>query len=84
MAQAKRKNTTAFLKTADAKLYKLHDEFFRAYAAVLKRQDGGQSYSQRCSFPIQRNREKSFHARVRRRNFQTAFQNNRSADIQLS
>jgi len=59
MAQAKRKNTTAFLKTADAKLNKLHDEFCRAYAAVLKCQDGGQSYSQRCSLPIQRNREKA-------------------------
>ncbi len=43
MAQAKRKNTTAFLKTADAKLFKLHDEFCRAYAAVLKCQDAGQS-----------------------------------------
>jgi hypothetical protein len=35
MAQAKRKNITAFAKTADAELFKLHDKFCKAYAAVL-------------------------------------------------
>jgi len=41
MAQAKRKNTTAFAKTADAELFKLHDKFHSAYAAVLQLQAAG-------------------------------------------
>jgi hypothetical protein len=35
MAQAKRKNTTAYAKTADAKLFKLHDDFCKTYNTVL-------------------------------------------------
>ena len=34
MAQAKRKNTTAFAKTADDKLFKLHDAFVKAYETM--------------------------------------------------
>ncbi len=41
MAQAKRKNTTAYAKTADAELFKLHDKFCKAYAAVLQLRGGG-------------------------------------------
>jgi hypothetical protein len=35
MSQAKRKNTTAYAKTADAELFRLHDKFCKAYSAVL-------------------------------------------------
>src|SRR6266404_2399849 len=41
MAQAKRKNTTASAKTADVELFKLHDKFCKAYAAVLQYREGG-------------------------------------------
>jgi hypothetical protein len=41
MAQAKRKNTTAYAKTADAELFRLHDKFCKAYAAVLFYRKGG-------------------------------------------
>jgi hypothetical protein len=42
MSQAKRKTTTAYAKTADAELFKLHDKFCKAYAAVLiYERDGG-------------------------------------------
>src|SRR5438034_207163 len=40
LAQAKRKNTTAFAKTADAKLFKLHDTFVKAYE-TMKQYEGG-------------------------------------------
>jgi hypothetical protein len=36
MARAKRNNTTAYAKTADAELFRLHDKFCKAYAAVLQ------------------------------------------------
>src|ERR1700722_19162572 len=41
MAQAKRKNTTAYAKTADAELFRLHDKFCKAYAAVLFYRNAG-------------------------------------------
>jgi hypothetical protein len=43
MSQAKRKITTAYAKTADAELFRLHDKFCKAYAAVLfyKKAGGG-------------------------------------------
>jgi hypothetical protein len=41
MAQAKRKNTTAYAKTADAELFTLHDKFCKAYTAVLYYQRAG-------------------------------------------
>ncbi|SRR6266404_74379 len=40
MAQAKSKNTTAFAKTADAHLFKLHDTFVKAYE-TMKQYEGG-------------------------------------------
>jgi hypothetical protein len=40
MAEAKRKNTTAFVKTADAELFKLHDTFVKAYA-TMQQYEGG-------------------------------------------
>lgn len=36
MAQAKRKNTTAYAQTADANLFKLHDAFCKAHATMLQ------------------------------------------------
>jgi hypothetical protein len=44
MAQAKRKNTTAFAKTADAKLFKLHDTFYKAYE-TMQQYEGGEEES---------------------------------------
>jgi hypothetical protein len=41
MSKAKRKTTTAYAKTADADLFKLHDAFCKAYAAVLVYQKAG-------------------------------------------
>ena len=35
MSKAKRKTTTAYAKTADAELFRLHDKFCKAYSAVL-------------------------------------------------
>ena len=35
MSKTKRKTTTAYAKTADAELFRLHDKFCKAYSAVL-------------------------------------------------
>src|SRR5258708_7934674 len=40
MAKAKAKNTTAFATIADAKLFKLHDTFVKAYA-TMQQYEGG-------------------------------------------
>jgi hypothetical protein len=40
MARAKRKTTTSTVKTADDALFKLHDNFCKAYSAVLSLQAG--------------------------------------------
>jgi hypothetical protein len=40
MARAKQKNTTAFATTADAKLFKLHDTFVKAYATMQQYKGG--------------------------------------------
>jgi hypothetical protein len=40
MAPAKRKTTTAYAKTADADLFKLHDKFCKAYSDMLSLQAG--------------------------------------------
>jgi hypothetical protein len=47
MSKAKRKTTTAYAKTADAELFRLHDKFCKAYAAVLfyKKAGGGSAGS---------------------------------------
>jgi hypothetical protein len=42
-ARAKQKNTTVYAKTADADLFKLHDKFCKAYAAMLSSQRAGGS-----------------------------------------
>jgi hypothetical protein len=44
MAQAKRKYTTAFAQTADAKLFKLHDAFVKAYE-TMRQHEGGAGVS---------------------------------------
>ena len=41
MSKAKRKTTTAYAKMADAELFRLHDKFCKAYAAVLFYRNGG-------------------------------------------
>src|SRR4051812_29828240 len=40
MTQARRKTTTAYAKTADADLFKLHDKFCKAYGGVLANRNG--------------------------------------------
>jgi hypothetical protein len=41
MSKAKRKTTTAYAKTADAELFRLHDKFCKAYSAVQFYQKAG-------------------------------------------
>ena len=41
MSKIKRKHITAYAKTADAELFRLHDKFCKAYAAVLFYRNGG-------------------------------------------